>query len=208
MATGFRESRLLYSSIPLPQLLPAFSRLGGSDSDPLGMVASGPRAPARAAEQHMVSERPRLRTAEVLRACHKGMASHQVFCVQDLVSCLGGCVLSGVCRRLAADFRHCRGGLPDLVVWNSQSHHYKVSWAWMQSHACHSLSSFTRATASAPFAQLLALLNPLRTAGLGAREPRWLLAQALSIPPVRRAPCSSGQARRASVNKTRVSLTT
>lgn len=45
---------------------------------------------------------------------------------QELVSCLGGPVLSGVCRRLAADFRHCRGGLPDLVVWNSQSHHYKL----------------------------------------------------------------------------------
>ncbi|KAK2107825.1 Fanconi-associated nuclease 1 [Saguinus oedipus] len=31
---------------------------------------------------------------------------------QDLVSCLGGPVLSGVCRRLAADFQHCRGGPP------------------------------------------------------------------------------------------------
>lgn len=47
--------------------------------------------------------------------------------VQDLVSCLGGPVLSGVCRRLAVDFRHCRGGLPDLVVWNSQNHRFKVS---------------------------------------------------------------------------------
>ncbi|KAL6056383.1 hypothetical protein STEG23_016541 [Scotinomys teguina] len=46
---------------------------------------------------------------------------------QDLVSCLGGPVLSGVCRRLTADFRHCRGGLPDLVVWNSRSRHCKVS---------------------------------------------------------------------------------
>lgn len=45
---------------------------------------------------------------------------------QDLVSCLGGRVLSGVCRRLAVDFRHCRGGLPDLVVWNSQSHRFKL----------------------------------------------------------------------------------
>ncbi|XP_006975900.3 fanconi-associated nuclease 1 [Peromyscus maniculatus bairdii] len=45
---------------------------------------------------------------------------------QDLVSCLGGPVLSGVCRRLAADFRHCRGGLPDLVVWNSQRHRCKL----------------------------------------------------------------------------------
>ncbi|MBZ3877102.1 Fanconi-associated nuclease 1 [Sciurus carolinensis] len=45
---------------------------------------------------------------------------------QDLVSCLGGPILSGVCRRLASDFRHCRGGLPDLVVWNSQNHHFKL----------------------------------------------------------------------------------
>ncbi|XP_032115833.1 fanconi-associated nuclease 1 isoform X4 [Sapajus apella] len=45
---------------------------------------------------------------------------------QDLVSCLGGPVLSGVCRRLAADFRHCRGGLPDLVVWNTPSHRCKL----------------------------------------------------------------------------------
>ncbi|XP_058398254.1 fanconi-associated nuclease 1 isoform X1 [Diceros bicornis minor] len=45
---------------------------------------------------------------------------------QDLVSCLGGPVLSGVCRRLAVDFRHCRGGLPDLVVWNSQNHRFKL----------------------------------------------------------------------------------
>ncbi|XP_070333780.1 fanconi-associated nuclease 1 isoform X3 [Odocoileus virginianus] len=45
---------------------------------------------------------------------------------QDLVSCLGGSILSGVCRRLALDFRHCRGGLPDLVVWSSQSHHVKL----------------------------------------------------------------------------------
>uniref|UniRef100_A0A671FQG5 Fanconi-associated nuclease n=1 Tax=Rhinolophus ferrumequinum TaxID=59479 RepID=A0A671FQG5_RHIFE len=45
---------------------------------------------------------------------------------QDLVSCLGGRVLSGVCRRLAMDFRHCRGGLPDLVVWNSVNHRFKL----------------------------------------------------------------------------------
>ncbi|XP_057576316.1 fanconi-associated nuclease 1 isoform X2 [Hippopotamus amphibius kiboko] len=45
---------------------------------------------------------------------------------QDLVSCLGGPILSGVCRRLAMDFRHCRGGLPDLVVWRSQSHCIKL----------------------------------------------------------------------------------
>ncbi|XP_024899289.1 fanconi-associated nuclease 1 [Pteropus alecto] len=45
---------------------------------------------------------------------------------QDLVSCLGGRVLSGVCRRLATDFRHCRGGLPDLVVWSSRDRRFKL----------------------------------------------------------------------------------
>lgn len=45
---------------------------------------------------------------------------------QDLVSCLGGPVLSGVCRRLALDFKHCRGGLPDLVVWSSQERRCKL----------------------------------------------------------------------------------
>ena len=59
--------------------------------------------------------------------CPGGGLTVPVFRVQDLVSCLGGPILSGVCRRLAVDFRHCRGGLPDLVVWSSQSHHVKVS---------------------------------------------------------------------------------
>ncbi|XP_055980323.1 fanconi-associated nuclease 1 [Sorex fumeus] len=45
---------------------------------------------------------------------------------QDLVSCLGGTVLSGVFRRLAEDFRHCRGGLPDLVVWSSRDRRCKL----------------------------------------------------------------------------------
>lgn len=45
---------------------------------------------------------------------------------QDLVACLGGPVLSGVCRRLAEDFRHYRGGLPDLVVWSSQDRRCKL----------------------------------------------------------------------------------
>lgn len=65
--------------------------------------------------------------------CHRERLTVHIFCVQDLVSCLGGPVLSGVCRRLAVDFRHCRGGLPDLVVWDSQSHRFKVSWARMES---------------------------------------------------------------------------
>uniref|UniRef100_A0A8C8VHR3 Fanconi-associated nuclease n=1 Tax=Pelusios castaneus TaxID=367368 RepID=A0A8C8VHR3_9SAUR len=45
---------------------------------------------------------------------------------QSLVSCLGGPFLSGVCRRLSKDLRHCRGGLPDLVVWNTQEHCFKL----------------------------------------------------------------------------------
>ncbi|XP_063268909.1 fanconi-associated nuclease 1 [Prinia subflava] len=46
--------------------------------------------------------------------------------VQSLVSCLGGSFLSGVFRRLSRDLRHCRGGLPDLLVWRSHSPHFKL----------------------------------------------------------------------------------
>ncbi|NWT55405.1 FAN1 nuclease, partial [Erythrocercus mccallii] len=46
--------------------------------------------------------------------------------VQSLVSCLGGTFLSGVFRRLSRDLRHCRGGLPDLLVWSSHSRHFKL----------------------------------------------------------------------------------
>ncbi|NWH66960.1 FAN1 nuclease, partial [Geococcyx californianus] len=45
---------------------------------------------------------------------------------QSLVSCLGGKFLSGVFRRLSKDLRHCRGGLPDLVVWRSHTDHFKL----------------------------------------------------------------------------------
>uniref|UniRef100_UPI00358E825A fanconi-associated nuclease 1 n=1 Tax=Myxine glutinosa TaxID=7769 RepID=UPI00358E825A len=45
---------------------------------------------------------------------------------QELVACLGGPVLAGICRRLARDLRHCRAGLPDLVVWNSKSRKCKL----------------------------------------------------------------------------------
>ncbi|RMB94455.1 hypothetical protein DUI87_29266 [Hirundo rustica rustica] len=46
--------------------------------------------------------------------------------LQSLVSCLGGTFLSGVFRRLSRDLRHCRGGLPDLLVWRSHSRHFKL----------------------------------------------------------------------------------
>ncbi|XP_051484690.1 fanconi-associated nuclease 1 [Apus apus] len=45
---------------------------------------------------------------------------------QSLVSCLGGMFLSGVFRRLSKDLRHCRGGLPDLVVWSTHTHQFKL----------------------------------------------------------------------------------
>ncbi|NWU13375.1 FAN1 nuclease, partial [Cephalopterus ornatus] len=45
---------------------------------------------------------------------------------QSLVSCLGGMFLSGVFRRLSKDLRHCRGGLPDLVVWSTHTQHFKL----------------------------------------------------------------------------------
>uniref|UniRef100_A0A3B4GZH6 Fanconi-associated nuclease n=1 Tax=Pundamilia nyererei TaxID=303518 RepID=A0A3B4GZH6_9CICH len=45
---------------------------------------------------------------------------------QSLVACLGGAFLGGVIARMAKDYRHCRGGLPDLVVWNSSNNSYKL----------------------------------------------------------------------------------
>uniref|UniRef100_S4RQH3 Fanconi-associated nuclease n=1 Tax=Petromyzon marinus TaxID=7757 RepID=S4RQH3_PETMA len=39
----------------------------------------------------------------------------------SLVASLGGRLLAGVCERLAKNLRHNRGGLPDLVVWSSQT---------------------------------------------------------------------------------------
>uniref|UniRef100_A0A8D3E6D4 Fanconi-associated nuclease n=1 Tax=Scophthalmus maximus TaxID=52904 RepID=A0A8D3E6D4_SCOMX len=45
---------------------------------------------------------------------------------QSLVSCLGGAFLGGVMTRMSKDYRHCRGGLPDLVVWNTSQNTYKL----------------------------------------------------------------------------------
>ncbi|XP_034032102.1 fanconi-associated nuclease 1 [Thalassophryne amazonica] len=45
---------------------------------------------------------------------------------QSLVSCFGGAFLGGVIARMAKDYRHCRGGLPDLVVWNTSSNSFKL----------------------------------------------------------------------------------
>ncbi|KAI1904341.1 hypothetical protein AGOR_G00004660 [Albula goreensis] len=45
---------------------------------------------------------------------------------QSLVSCLGGAFLGGIVRRMTEDYRHCRGGLPDLVVWNTSNNTYKL----------------------------------------------------------------------------------
>ncbi|XP_036417627.1 fanconi-associated nuclease 1 [Colossoma macropomum] len=45
---------------------------------------------------------------------------------QSLVACLGGHFLSGVVIRMAKDYRHSRGGLPDLVIWNTSTNSYKL----------------------------------------------------------------------------------
>ncbi|XP_067091145.1 fanconi-associated nuclease 1 [Osmerus mordax] len=45
---------------------------------------------------------------------------------QSLVSCMGGTFLGGVIARMAKDYRHCRAGLPDLVVWNTSNNSYKL----------------------------------------------------------------------------------
>ncbi|XP_029290000.1 fanconi-associated nuclease 1 [Cottoperca gobio] len=45
---------------------------------------------------------------------------------QSLVSCMSGAFLGGVITRMSKDYRHCRGGLPDLVVWNTSNNSYKL----------------------------------------------------------------------------------
>ncbi|XP_044294560.1 fanconi-associated nuclease 1 [Varanus komodoensis] len=45
---------------------------------------------------------------------------------QSLARSFGGPFLSGVCRRLSKDLRHCRGGLPDLVVWRTEDRQFKL----------------------------------------------------------------------------------
>ncbi|XP_012867260.1 PREDICTED: fanconi-associated nuclease 1 [Dipodomys ordii] len=97
-------------------------------------TSRGPALEARLQQIHSApGESLRAWVAAAWRA-HEGRAASLVSWdrfsslqqAQDLVSCLGGPVLSGVCRRLASDFRHCRGGLPDLVVWNSGSRLVKL----------------------------------------------------------------------------------
>ncbi|XP_056138184.1 fanconi-associated nuclease 1 [Lampris incognitus] len=45
---------------------------------------------------------------------------------QSLVSCLGGTFLGAIITRMAKDYRHCRGGLPDLLVWSTSNNIYKL----------------------------------------------------------------------------------
>ena len=45
---------------------------------------------------------------------------------QGLVSCMGGKVLSGIFERMVKNMRHVRSGIPDLVVWNTETKKFKV----------------------------------------------------------------------------------
>eukprot|EP00118_Oscarella_pearsei_P016476 m.157651 g.157651 ORF g.157651 m.157651 type:complete len:769 (+) comp38714_c0_seq10:811-3117(+) len=44
---------------------------------------------------------------------------------EDLACCMGGLLLSFVCGRLAVDYRHCRGGVPDLTLWRPSTNDCK-----------------------------------------------------------------------------------
>lgn len=46
---------------------------------------------------------------------------------KQLVSCLGGAILSGIFTRFAQGYRYYRSGLPDLVVWNSSTLEYRIA---------------------------------------------------------------------------------
>uniref|UniRef100_A0AAY4B764 Fanconi-associated nuclease n=1 Tax=Denticeps clupeoides TaxID=299321 RepID=A0AAY4B764_9TELE len=45
---------------------------------------------------------------------------------QSLVACLRGHFISRLVLRMAKDYRHCRAGLPDLVVWNTSNNTCKL----------------------------------------------------------------------------------
>ena len=38
--------------------------------------------------------------------------------LEELVQCIGGKALSGICRMLGEEYRHRASGVPDLIVWN------------------------------------------------------------------------------------------
>ncbi|NXL91843.1 FAN1 nuclease, partial [Alectura lathami] len=89
---------------------------------------------ARLLELHMASSETLAKLIADIWTTHEGKAASLVSWgrfisleqVQSLVCCLGGTFLSGVFRRLSKDLRHCRGGLPDLVVWRTHSNHFKL----------------------------------------------------------------------------------
>lgn len=43
-----------------------------------------------------------------------------------LVKCIGGVTLAGIITRLVEVMRHATGGVPDLVVWNTNTEKYKI----------------------------------------------------------------------------------
>ncbi|XP_071506665.1 fanconi-associated nuclease 1-like [Diadema antillarum] len=45
---------------------------------------------------------------------------------KGLISCIGGLVLSAIAERILRDHRHCRGGMPDLTMWNPDTHIFRV----------------------------------------------------------------------------------
>lgn len=46
---------------------------------------------------------------------------------QMLAACVGGVLLSCICRQFALDYAHSAGGLPDLTLWNPKTLECKVS---------------------------------------------------------------------------------
>lgn len=46
--------------------------------------------------------------------------------IKGLLSCLGSKFLAGVLKRLCEDVRHCSAGMPDLLVWNTETKMFKI----------------------------------------------------------------------------------
>uniref|UniRef100_A0A672SDQ1 Fanconi-associated nuclease n=1 Tax=Sinocyclocheilus grahami TaxID=75366 RepID=A0A672SDQ1_SINGR len=89
--------------------------------DPQREVDVFPQRPARISSRHDEAD-----IVLFWKAKQRRNETHSALTTWRLVACLGGHFLSGVVLRMAKDYRHCRGGLPDLVVWSTSNKKYKL----------------------------------------------------------------------------------
>ena len=63
--------------------------------------------------------------------------------VQSLASCMGGTLLSLICREFALSYGSSCGGLPDLTLWNPSSAVCKVRQTLWYIQVCYEITLYT-----------------------------------------------------------------